>query len=158
MYYKLVLQYCSARNLIPCFLSPLDSVPIRNVEESPEYGVRNAPPGRPEHPLHALIAGAVGGYFVWGKWSALSHQVLMYVSIRVMTGIWKLLPIHKDEHWQTTHRLAATVVWALVMYLWESSPEVLQSSMRKSMDEIYDSNFFGLLSNTKKPDQTTRIR
>ena len=98
--------------------------------------------------FHALIAGAIGGYAVWGEWSPISHQVLLYISIRVLTAIWKLLPVHKDEHWRTTHRLASTIAWASVMYLWETWPEVLQGSMRKSMDEIYDSDLFGLRKHT----------
>ena len=96
-------------------------------------------PGRPAHNLHALLAGAVGGCLVWGEWSAISHQVLLYISIRALTGFWKLLPIHDHEQWRLTHRIVSTMAWAMVMYLWEASPHVLQSSMRKSMDEIYDS-------------------
>lgn len=107
-------------------------------------------PGRPEHPAHALVAGAVGGYFVWGQWSALSHQVLMYVSIRVLAGLGKLVIGQSNgddgapSHWRTQHRLAATSAWAAVMYLWETRPDVVQPSMRKSMDEIYDSGWLGL--------------
>ena len=100
-------------------------------------------PGRPAQPYHALIAGAVGGYLIWGRWSTLSHQVLMYVSIRVLAALWKLLPVHDAENWRRTHRLAATVAWAAVLYVWETHPDVLQGSLRKSMDEIYDSGLFG---------------
>ena len=96
-------------------------------------------PGRPAQNIHALVAGAVGGCLIWGEWSAISHQVLMYISIRVLTGLWKLLPVHDEAHWRTDHRIVSTIAWAAVMYLWETYPEVLQSSMRKSMDEIYDS-------------------
>eukprot|EP00977_Amphora_coffeiformis_P001085 scaffold223_cov145-Amphora_coffeaeformis.AAC.9 len=111
--------------------------------ESPEYGIKSIPSGRPEQKFHALVAGALGGYVVWGSWSPISHQVLMYISIRVLAGLWKLLPVHDDAHWRTTHRLACTVAWAAVMYLWETYPDVLQSSMRKSMEEIYNSGLFG---------------
>lgn len=101
----------------------------------------NNQPGRPAQPIHSLLAGAVGGCLVWGQWSAISHQVLLYISIRVLAALWKLLPIHRQEDWRLTHRLAATVAWAAVMYLWETHPDKLQSSMRKSMHEIYDSSW-----------------
>lgn len=101
--------------------------------------------GRPAQNIHALMAGAVGGYLIWGQWSAVSHQVLMYISIRVLSALWKLLPMYDPATWRTDHRFVSTMAWAAVMYLWETHPELLQSSMRKSMDEIYDS-FPGILN------------
>lgn len=133
-------EYTHDTAIILCFpcATPVPPPPV----ESPKYAVQSIQPGRPEHNFHALVAGAVGGCFVWGSWSTISHQVLMYISIRVLAGLWKLLPVHDESHWRTTHRLASTVAWAVVMYLWETSPHVLQRSMRKSMEEIYDSRIF----------------
>ena len=126
----------------------INDSPINSNTLSSTPCLPNVQPGRPAQPLHALVAGAVGGYLIWGQWSAISHQVLLYISIRVLAALWKLLkPIHRQEDWRLTHRLAATVAWATVMYLWERHPDKLQSSMRKSMNEIYDSgwwlDFFG---------------
>ena len=113
----------------------------------PPLSTTAVPPGRPAHPWHALVAGAVGGYFVWGEWSALSHQVLLYISIRVLAGLGKLVVGDGDAAttvlpWRTQHRVAATIAWAAIMYLWETTPHVVQPSMRKSMDEIYDSKWW----------------
>lgn len=128
-------------------------MPNNHSAPSPEYGVRSAPPGRPEQSFHALIAGAVGGYLVWGRYSAISHQVLFYVSIRVLAGLWKCLPLHDDAQWRTLHRVVSTLAWSLVMYLWESSPDSLQQSLRKSMDEIYDPEYFALKGYGRRKEQ-----
>jgi hypothetical protein len=43
------------------------------------------PPGYPERIYHSWIAGAIGGYFVWGRHSAVNHQILLYLSSRVLS-------------------------------------------------------------------------
>jgi hypothetical protein len=121
------------------------------------------PPGYPEQAHHALLAGAVGGYFVWGRdyQSSVNYQLLLYLTSRVLVGVWKRLQVsslshhhHHDHHdpssiiqqqdppWHRRrahilYRCMSAVVWGLVMVLFEESPHVLQSSLRNSMDEIY---------------------
>jgi peroxisomal membrane protein 4 len=102
-------------------------------------------PGHPERPYHALVAGAVGGYFIWGRYSSVNYQIVLYLTSRVLVGLWK-------RHWLRNHSSAellpeilakrsyaigAATVWGLVMFLFESHPEVLHPSLRNSMDEIY---------------------
>jgi hypothetical protein len=42
-------------------------------------------PGYPKHKCHPFIAGAVGGYFVWGKeYSSVHYQILLYLVSRVL--------------------------------------------------------------------------
>jgi peroxisomal membrane protein 4 len=101
--------------------------------------------GKPERPYHALIAGAVGSYFVWGRYSNVNHQVNLYITSRVLVGFSKRLweryhgtPAHGSVlHHPKTYPLLAATVWGLVMVLFEDSPHVLQRSLKKSMDEIY---------------------
>lgn len=119
-------------------------------------------PGYPERAHHALLAGAVGGYFVWGRNSSVCHQVVLYLTSRVLVGVWKLA----IRHFDSTHPrretsitakatssatattitksssdklypFAAALVWGLVMLLFEESPDVLHPSLRSSMEEIY---------------------
>jgi peroxisomal membrane protein 4 len=121
--------------------------------------------GHPERPYHALVAGAVGGYFVWGRYSSVNHQIILYLTSRVLIGVSKRLWEHYHGHpengasWSSSHIqgnssrsssraaslldhpqtypfLAATV-WGLVMVLFEESPHVLHKSLKQSMDEIY---------------------
>ena len=94
-------------------------------------------PGRPGRAYHALVGGALGGFVVWGNYSRVSHQVLLYLGMRVLVALGQQLRLHDETQWRTTYRLAASVVWALVMYLWENAPDDLHPSLRKSMDEIY---------------------
>jgi peroxisomal membrane protein 4 len=102
--------------------------------------------GHPERPYHALIAGATGGYFVFGRYSSVNNQIVLYLSSRVLVGLAKLAweRIHGTSHQHSsvlqhpkTYPLLAATVWGLVMALFEESPHVLHRSLKQSMDEIY---------------------
>jgi peroxisomal membrane protein 4 len=103
--------------------------------------------GHPERPYHALVAGSVGGYFVWGRYSSVNHQIVLYLTSRVLVGLAKTAweRIHGKPHHHessilqhpTTYPLVAATVWGIVMALFEESPHVLQPSLKHSMDEIY---------------------
>ena len=92
------------------------------------------PPGHPERDHHALIAGAIGGYFVWGRYSSVNSQILLYLSSRVLVGLYKRSG--QQSHPRLFAMLAAAV-WGAVMVLFEESPEVLHPSLKTSMEEIY---------------------
>jgi peroxisomal membrane protein 4 len=103
--------------------------------------------GRPARPYHALVAGAVGGYFVWGRYSSVNHQIVLYLTSRVIVGLAKHTweKYHGVSHHSfpsalnhpRTYPLVAASVWGLAMVLFEESPHVLHKSLKKSMDEIY---------------------
>ncbi|VEU44913.1 unnamed protein product [Pseudo-nitzschia multistriata] len=113
--------------------------------------------GEPERPYHSLLAGAAGGYIVWGRYSSVNHQIVLYLASRIMVGLakrgWEL--VYKEpghfrndnrgksilQHPQTYPMVAATV-WGIVMLLFEESPHVLHRSLKKSMDEIYRRGVF----------------
>ena len=110
--------------------------------------------GEPERPYHSLLAGATGGYIVWGRYSSVNYQIVLYLASRILVGLtkrgWELVykrPGHFKsksnsnpnsilQHPQIYRVLTATV-WGIVMLLFEESPHVLQRSLKKSMDEIY---------------------
>mmetsp|Transcript_26215 Transcript_26215/g.26644 ORF Transcript_26215/g.26644 Transcript_26215/m.26644 type:complete len:248 (-) Transcript_26215:440-1183(-) len=103
--------------------------------------------GQPERPYHSLLAGATGGYFVWGRYSSVNHQIILYLTSRILVGLakrgWELIfqkPSHSPssifQHTKTYPMMAATV-WGIVMLLFEESPHVLHRSLKASMDEIY---------------------
>lgn len=111
-------------------------------------------PGIPEQPYHAFLAGAVGGYIVWGRYSGVNYQLILYLASRILVGCiklasekgippfsWKRLTFTKTYPW------AAAGIWGTVMMLFEEYPEVLHPSLRRSMDEIYR---FGSFSSDKK--------
>jgi peroxisomal membrane protein 4 len=116
--------------------------------------------GYPKHSHHALIAGMLGGYFVWGNYSSISYQIVLYLTSRVLVGMSKRLLLQQhiekpSRQQQTTTReenftnissqalqdrlysFGAATVWGIVMYLFEDSPECLHPSLKSSMDEIY---------------------
>lgn len=98
------------------------------------------PPGYPEHPLHSFLAGSVGGYIIWGRYSSVNYQILLYLVSRVLVGLWKRSKIRlPDALDRQSFRLGSALVWGLVMYLFEDSPEVLHPSLKRSMEEIYRS-------------------
>lgn len=105
--------------------------------------------GHPERPYHALVAGATGGYYVWGRYSSVNYQIVLYLTSRVIVGLAKRtwekihgIPVHHDHHTSIlkhpkTYPLLAATVWGIVMALFEESPHVLHRSLKQSMDEIY---------------------
>ena len=110
--------------------------------DGPARGQRltSRPPGHPERSHHALIAGAVGGYLVWGRYSSVNYQIVLYLASRVLVGMGKhvqekYLPVSLS--FRQSYPLFAGVVWGLVMMLFEENPDVLHPSLKKSMDEIY---------------------
>ena len=101
-------------------------------------------PGLPENPRHALIAGAIGGYAVWGRYSSVNYQIVLYLTSRIIVGALTLarergIPPFgaKGLNFDRSYRLAAAAVWGVVMLLFEEHPHVLHPSLKRSMDEIY---------------------
>jgi peroxisomal membrane protein 4 len=115
---------------------------IRSVD-GPARGQRleHRPPGYPERSHHALVAGAIGGYIVWGRYSGVNYQIVLYLMSRVLVSLGKYIQqVYLPEvtvSLDQSYRLLAAVVWGLVMFLFEECPNVLHPSLKKSMDEIY---------------------
>ncbi|KAK9237567.1 Tim17/Tim22/Tim23/Pmp24 family-domain-containing protein [Lipomyces kononenkoae] len=102
-----------------------------------------------EQDIDTFIAGLLGGYFVFGRGgkSSVNQQIVLYVFSRVVLGLSKLtvkkkvIPsLHNDVGSKVWPAFAA-LCWGLVMYMFRTDPDVLQPSMKTSMDYIYlDSN------------------
>lgn len=118
-----------------------------------------APPGHPEHVYHSFLAGAVGGYLVWGRYSSVNFQIVLYLASRVSVALYKKIALYlrrrrllhegvrnadvetfdsaSSHHNGNIYPFAAAIIWGLVMALFEESPELLHPSLKTSMDEIY---------------------
>lgn len=101
-------------------------------------------PGIPEEPYHAIIAGAIGGYTIWGKDSAVNYQIVLYLASRVIVGCMGLArekgiqPFSCSKlHFRNAFPLFSAAIWSAVMFLFEEHPHVLHPSLKKSMDDIY---------------------
>jgi hypothetical protein len=117
-----------------------------------------APPGHPENVYHSFVAGAVGGYLIWGRYSSVNYQIVLYLTSRVLVGLGKKFLLRQsngDKAWvegdprrgagaRDCYPFAAALVWGTVMALFEESPEVLHPTLRASMNEIYRSQHFSL--------------
>ncbi|KAK9316173.1 Tim17/Tim22/Tim23/Pmp24 family-domain-containing protein [Lipomyces starkeyi] len=109
-----------------------------------------------EQDIDTFIAGLLGGYVVFGRGgkSSVNQQIVLYVFSRVVLGLAKLtvkkklIPsLHEDVGDKVWPAFAA-VCWGLVMYMFRTDPDVLQPSMKTSMDYIYlDSNRWDSLRN-----------
>lgn len=131
-----VLSHCCIHSF------PLSAVDGRLINSStPANQVHfRPPPGHPERSHHALVAGAIGGYLVWGRYSGVNYQIVLYLTSRVLVGLGKHLQeraFPKRLQFHTSYPLFAAAVWGLVMMLFEERPHVLHPSLKKSMDEIY---------------------
>lgn len=126
---------------------------LRMIVNGPSYNSSSSSsslsttPGIAESTQHAAIAGAIGGYMVWGKYSSINYQIVLYLTSRILTGLvslarekqvppfrWKLF------HFRNVYPIQAAVVWGTVMALFETYPHVLHPSLKKSMDEVYRSD------------------
>ncbi|KAL3803413.1 LOW QUALITY PROTEIN: hypothetical protein HJC23_009377, partial [Cyclotella cryptica] len=102
-------------------------------------------PGIPEQPYHSFLAGAFGGYFVWGRYSGVNYQLLLYLShsssiyqTGQRKGVWPFSS--KRFMFPKVYPWAAAGIWGTVMMLFEEFPDVLHPSLKRSMDEIYRFN------------------
>lgn len=102
--------------------------------------------GLPASPIHSLLAGAVGGYLVWANYTSVNYQIVMYLLSRILIGGIKILsaqdiePFSKYE-FKKVYPWLATVVWAIVLWMFEFHPKALHPSLESSMDFLYhDSN------------------
>ena len=122
--------------------------------DGPYYSGRRLmpkPPGIPENSQHATIAGAIGGYYIWGNYSSVNYQIVLYLTSRILVALATLareknIPpfCWKKMTKKNVFPFKAAAVWSLVMVLFEECPNVLHPSLKKSMDEIYRNNFFSL--------------
>lgn len=99
-------------------------------------------PGRPAQQWHALVAGAVGGYFIWGKYNGVNYQMIMYLLSRVLIAFANILAEKKIQPFASfsfkgTYPWLATAVWACVMWQYEYYSPALHSSLARSMDFLY---------------------
>lgn len=98
-----------------------------------------------------LVAGAVGGYIVYGQENGVftgpvTHQITLYCSSRVLLAVGKMLAHFLSKRINTSHHkientswaVYSTVTWGLVMYIYKRDSKWLQSSLRHSMVYIYD--------------------
>ena len=144
------------RHLLKSVLSIIVNGPFSTSKITPNIPTMNpststtTPAGLPEHPYHAFVAGAVGGYIVWGRYSSVNYQLILYLASRILVGCIKLArekgirPFSwKQLEFTNSYPYGAAVIWGTVMMLFEEYPEVLHPSLRRSMDEIYRFASFG---------------
>lgn len=122
------------------------------------YGPGGGGAGK-EGPYDTLVAGLLGGYFVFGgrsrssgKVSSVNQQIVVYVFARVVLALARLavkpgnafaLPVvssREDVSGAVSYYawpVFASVSWGMVMWLFRYHPEDLQPSLRSSMSYIY---------------------
>lgn len=98
-----------------------------------------------ENQPDALLAGLIGGYYVFGRGrqSSVNQQIVLYVAARVCIGLAKLsvskglIPNPDGKVGERAWPLFAAMSWGLVMYLFRWDQEVIQPSLRSSMRYLY---------------------
>jgi len=115
--------------------------------------LRHSSPASKERQYDSMLAGLAGGYLVFGRamHSSVNQQIVTYVFARVClavaklavkppgpgaSGGWGLITDEKtrevvvDNAWPAF----AALSWAAVMYLFRWHPEIVQPSLRSSMN------------------------
>ncbi|KAM9800717.1 peroxisomal membrane protein 4 [Syngnathus typhle] len=92
---------------------------------------------------HSFLAACVGGCLVFGDNNNINSQINMYLLSRILLALWRLavekgvIPQPKRDPFP----LFATLVWGVVLWLFEYHPHTLQPSLQSSMNYLYrDSN------------------
>mmetsp|Transcript_14997 Transcript_14997/g.29201 ORF Transcript_14997/g.29201 Transcript_14997/m.29201 type:complete len:231 (+) Transcript_14997:565-1257(+) len=100
------------------------------------------PPGVPVTQLDSFLSAALVGHFVWGRYSSVNSQIVMYLLSRVIFAFCHLLA-EKDVQpfasvtFNEAYPWLASFVWGSVLWLYEYHPERLQASLFSSMDFLY---------------------
>lgn len=98
--------------------------------------------GLPVQHWHAAVAGFLGGYFVWGKYTSVNNQVVMYLLVRNIYAGFRLLAARdiapfNNFSLKSHFPLIASVSWAIAMWIFEFEESVLQESLKTSMEFLY---------------------
>ncbi|KAM3877691.1 LOW QUALITY PROTEIN: peroxisomal membrane protein 4 [Diretmus argenteus] len=109
-------------------------------------------------PSHSFLAACVGGWLVFGDNNNINSQINMYLLSRILFALSRLavekglVPQPKRDPFP----LFATVVWGIVLWLFEYYPHTLQPSLQSSMTYLYhDSNVWHDLSDFLIYNKTT---
>ena len=112
--------------------------------------LRRTSPSQKEASAHTFLAGLLGGYYVFGRGrggqSSVNQQIVIYVFARVVLGLAKLAvqrkragglgfsPEVKERLIGNSWPVFAACSWGFVMWLFRWYPEVLQPSLKSSMN------------------------
>lgn len=102
--------------------------------------------GRPAAQWHALAAGAIGGWVIWGNYNTVNFQIVLYLLSRVVVALVRLLAKKgvlpfRNFSFKPTYPWLASATWAVVMWLFEFHSDTLHGSLVASMKYLYhDSN------------------
>ncbi|KAF2675227.1 peroxisomal membrane protein 4 [Microthyrium microscopicum] len=113
--------------------------------------LRRSAPDLKQRPLDPFLAGLLGGYVVFGRSrSSINQQIVTYVFARVALGAAKLVTQPapagagglvdngvREAIRKNAWPVFASVSWASVMWLFATHPDVVQPSLRSSMQYIY---------------------
>lgn len=94
-----------------------------------------------ERTWHALFAGGIGGYLIFSQDNNVNNQIVLYLLARVSVSLVSLAlrnvqiaKVMRDNSFVGQ----ATIVWALVMWLFRHYSDTLHSSLRSSMEYLYN--------------------
>lgn len=86
---------------------------------------------------HSLISGSIVGYGVFRKKTSVNNQIILYLLARVLVGAGEKLTKQEVIPKMKFYPILASLVWGLVMFLFEDDKKNLQSSLSSSMNFIY---------------------
>lgn len=99
-----------------------------------------------ENSIDSFLAGLIGGYLVFGEDSTVNNQIVLYLFSRIAVGLAKLA-VKKQVIVAPSYSfpLFSAVTWGLffvivgiVMWLFRNESDTLQSSLKTSMQYLYN--------------------
>ena len=86
---------------------------------------------------HSLIAGSAVGYVVFRKKTSVNNQIILYLLARILVGAGEKLTKLEIIPKMKFYPILASLMWGLVMFLFEDDKTNLQPSLANSMTFIY---------------------
>jgi peroxisomal membrane protein 4 len=90
-----------------------------------------------DNKLINFFAGIIGSYFMWTKYTPVNTQIMLYLLSRNLMAIAKIVNENYFPNFSSGFPIISMLVWGVVMYVFEYSPNMLQGSLKSSMNYIY---------------------
>lgn len=86
---------------------------------------------------HSFISGSAVGYVVFRKKTSVNNQIILYLLARILVGAGEKLTKQEVFPKMKFYPILASLVWGVVMFLFEDDKKNLQPSLSNSMTFLY---------------------
>ena len=86
---------------------------------------------------HSLLAGSTVGYVVFRKKTSVNNQIILFLLGRMLVGVGEKLKKQEIMPKMTFYPILASLVWGILMFLFEDDKKNLTPSLASTLTFIY---------------------